>query len=59
MSGAGYIGQNINSEPSDQTNLKEWHRYNLGGGGGTDVEAKHGRWAQGVSQPMVGPAGAT
>ena len=28
-----YIGRSVNPEPSDQTDLNKWHRYNLGGGG--------------------------
>ena len=30
---AVYIGGSINSGPSDQTDLKGWRRYNLGGSG--------------------------
>jgi len=40
-----YIGQSINSELSDQTNLNKRHRCNLGGGAGTDIEAKADWWA--------------
>ena len=39
-----YIGRSINSGPSDQTNLKEWCRCNLGGSGVTNIEAEHDRW---------------
>ena len=40
-----YIGRSSNSEPSDQTDLNKWHRCNLGGGGGTDIEAEADWWA--------------
>ena len=40
-----YIGGNINSGPSDQTDLKGWRRYNLGGGGELTFEAEADRWA--------------
>jgi hypothetical protein len=43
-----YIGGAINSEPSDQTNLKQRCRLDLNGGGRTDVEAEHDRWDQEV-----------
>jgi hypothetical protein len=39
-----YIGRSINPKPLDQINLNKWRRCNLGGGGGTDVEAKADMW---------------
>ena len=40
-----YIGQSINSGPSDQTGLKEQRRCNLGGGGESIFEGGANRWA--------------
>jgi hypothetical protein len=39
-----YIGGSVNSGPSDRTNLKEWRRCNLGGGGEPTFEEKADRW---------------
>jgi hypothetical protein len=39
-----YIGWSINPEPLDQIDLNKRCRCNLGGGGGTDVEAKADMW---------------
>jgi hypothetical protein len=52
--GLVYIGRSINPKPSDQTDLNKPCRCNLGGGGGTDVEAKADMWDQGIGQPIVG-----
>ena len=38
-----YIGRSINSGPLDQTNFKEWHRCNLGGGGEPTFEGEADR----------------
>jgi hypothetical protein len=42
--GLVHIGQSVNPEPLDQTNLNKQRRCSLEGGGGTDVEAEHDRW---------------
>ena len=42
--GLVYIGRSINSEPSDQTNLKERHRYNLEGSGEPTFEWEADTW---------------
>ena len=47
-SGLVYIGQSINPEPSDQTDLNKRRRCILGGGGATDVEMETDRWPQGL-----------
>ena len=49
-----YIGRSINCRPSDQTNLKEWHRCNLGGGGEPTFEGGADRWAHGAGRPAGG-----
>ena len=41
---AVYIGGSVNSEPSDQTDLKGWRRCNLGGGGEPTYEREPNRW---------------
>jgi hypothetical protein len=46
--GLVYIGRSINPKPSDQTDLNKLCRCNLGGGGGTDVEAEADMWDQGI-----------
>ena len=43
--GLVYIGRSINSGPSDQTDLKERRRCNLGGGGEPTFEGGADRWA--------------
>jgi len=52
--GLVYIGWSVNPEPSDQTSLNKWHRCNLEGGGGTDVEAEADWCAQGIGGPKGG-----
>jgi hypothetical protein len=49
-----YIGQSINPKPSDQTDMKERHRCNLGGGGEPTYEGGTARWDQGVGWPIGG-----
>ena len=49
-----YIGQTINSGPSDQTDLKEQCRCILGGGGELTFEGGSDRWAQGAEWPAGG-----
>ena len=39
-----YIGRSINSGPSDQTDLKERRRCNLGGGGELTFEGEANMW---------------
>ena len=51
--GAGYIGRRVNPKTSDQTNLKEQRRCNLGSGGGTDIKAEHDRLGQVASYPLL------
>ena len=43
--GLVYIGQSVNSRPTDQTNLKEWRRCNQGGGGEPTFKGGADRWA--------------
>ena len=45
--GLVYIGQSVNSGSSNQTDLKERRRCNLGGGGEPTFEGGTDRWAQG------------
>ena len=52
--GLVYIGQSVNSGPSDPTNLKEWRRCNLGGGEELTFEEGADRWAQGARWPVGG-----
>ena len=52
--GAGYIGQSINPEPSDQTDLNKQRRCNLGDGGEPTQQWEADRWALGASQPTGG-----
>jgi hypothetical protein len=42
--GLVYIGWGINSGPSDQTDLKEWRRCNLGDGGKSTYEGGANWW---------------
>ena len=49
-----YMGRSINSAPSDQTDLKERRRCNLGGGGEPTFEGGADRWAQGAGRPAGG-----
>ena len=49
-----YIGRSINSEPSDLSDLNKRRRCNLGGGGGTNVEAEADMWDQGAGRPTDG-----
>ena len=49
-----YIGRGINSGPSDQTDLKERRRCNLGGGGEPTFEGGPNRWAQGAGRTAGG-----
>ena len=51
---AVYIGGSVNSGPSDQTDLKERRRCNLGGGGEPTFEGGADRWAQGGGRPVGG-----
>jgi hypothetical protein len=51
--GLVYMDRSINPEPSDQTNLNKWRRCNLGGSGGTDVEAEADMWDQGADWPHL------
>ena len=51
---AVYIGSSVNSEPSDQTDLKEWRRCNLGGGGEPTFEGGADRWGTQASCPIGG-----
>ena len=56
---AVYIGGSINSGPSDQTDLIERRRCNLGGSGEPTFEGGADRWAQGAamwgrSTPPIG-----
>jgi hypothetical protein len=50
-----YIGGYINSGSSNQTNLKEWCRCNLGGGGEPMFKAGADTWSQGDGGVQVGP----
>jgi hypothetical protein len=43
--GLVYRGGTINPEPSDQTDLKEWCRCNLQGGGEPTFEGEDDMWA--------------
>ena len=52
--GLVYIGWSINSEPSDQTDLKERRRCDLGGGGEPTFEGGADRWAQVAERPAGG-----
>ena len=52
--GTVYIGWSVNSGPSDQTDLKEQRRCNLGGGGEPTFEGGANRWAQGARRPIGG-----
>jgi hypothetical protein len=52
--GLVYIGQSINSRPSDQTDLKEWRRYNLGGDGKPTYEREADRWGNWADRPVGG-----
>ena len=54
MVGLIYIGWSVNFGPSDQTNLKERRRCNLGDGGEPTFEGGADRWAQGAGQPTGG-----
>ena len=45
-----YIGQSVNFGPSNQTDLKEQRRCNLGGGGEPTFEGGADRWAQGAGR---------
>ena len=58
LSGRGdglvYIGRSINSEPLDLSDLNKRRRYNLGGGGGTNIEAEAARWDQEVGRHIGG-----
>ena len=52
--GLVYIGGSVNPEPSDQTDLKERRRCNLGGGAEPRFEGGADRWAQGARRPASG-----
>ena len=52
--GLVYIGQSINSGPLDQTDLKEWRRCNLGGGGEPTFKEEHDMWVLWAGRPVGG-----
>jgi hypothetical protein len=52
--GLQYIRGSINSEPSDQTNLKEQRRCNLGGDGEPTFEWGADRWGPQAGRPVGG-----
>jgi hypothetical protein len=51
-----YIGQSINPETSDQTDLNKQHRYNLGGSGDLTFEAES-NWCDPQAGRPIGGAG--
>ena len=49
-----YIGQSINSEPSDQTNSHKQHRCNLGGSGEPTLQWEANRAVPQADRPACG-----
>ena len=51
---AVYIGDSVNSGPSNQTDLKGRHRCNLGGGREPTFEGEHDIWVPWAGRPAGG-----
>ena len=54
VAGAGIYRPECLSEPLDQTDLKEWRRCNLGGGGEPTFKAEADWWDPQAGRPTSG-----